>query len=82
MFYRQTDLPSRVGRLDIFIIIISGSKNDPKNTKILKKICHFLQKNFGKIFWLTFRNFQLKFLDFGQKKKKNGWFYKILQKLF
>ena len=37
-----------------------------------------MQKNFGKIFWLIFKNFQPEFLDFGQK---NGWFYKIFEKL-
>ena len=34
--------------------------------------------SFGKTFWLIFKNFLLKFLDFG--KKKNGWFHKILEK--
>ena len=63
-FYGRTDLPSRVGRA--FFFLISGSKIDPKNTNILKRIWHFLHKNFGKIFWLIFKNFQLKCLDFGQ----------------
>ena len=47
------DLSSRVGRSSFFLIyiyiyifLISGSKNDPKNTKVLKKIWHFLQKKF------------------------------------
>ena len=37
-----------------------------------------MQKTFGEYFDLFSRNFQLKFLDFGQK---DGWFYKILKKL-
>ena len=39
-----------------------------KTFKKMKKIWQFLQKNFGKIFWLTFKNFQPKFLDFGKKQ--------------
>ena len=60
-----------VGRAGVFILFyfffISGSKNYPKNTKLSKKkkIYVFLQKNFKKIFWLIFKKFQLKFLDFG-----------------
>ena len=42
LFYGRTNLPSRVGRLGLFFffffLIISGSKNDLKNTKIAKKI--------------------------------------------
>ena len=63
--YGWTDMPNRVGQSGIFLILIF--KNDPKNTKIEQKIWHFLLKNFGKIFWLISKNFQLKFLDFGQK---------------
>ena len=60
-----------------FIFIISGSKNDLKWHKFWIKVWHFLQENFEKIFWLVFKNFQLKFLDFGQKRAD----YKILEKL-
>ena len=42
-----------------FIIILSHFTE--------QKIWHFLLKSFGEIFWLIFKNFQLKFLDFGQK---------------
>ena len=45
-------------------------------TQNTKTIWHFLHKKFGKIFWIVFKNFQLKYLDFGQK---NGWFDKILE---
>ena len=62
LIYRQTDLPSRVGRsvgwFFFFFFFFSRSKNDTKNTKILKKKSDiFLQKNFGKIFWLIFKIF-------------------------
>ena len=46
-------------------------------TQKFQKIWYFLQQNFGKIFGLIFKNFQLNFLDIGQQ---NGWFYKILEK--
>ena len=75
LFYRQTDLPKRVGWSGVFVFVfvflVSGSKNDIKNTKIStkkkKKTWHFLQKNFGKIFWLFLKYFQLEVLDFDQK---------------
>ena len=52
MFYGRKDLPSRVGRAGFFFFfliiffVISGSKNDPKKTKISKKknIWHFFRK--------------------------------------
>ena len=59
----------QVGSVGRAFFFFSGSKNDPKNTKkIWKKIGPFLQKSFCKIYWLIFRNFQPKFLDFGKKK--------------
>ena len=45
-----------------------------KTKKFLKKSDLFCRNIFGKVFWLIFQNFQLKFLDFGKKK---NWFYKI-----
>ena len=49
---RSTDLPSRVGLSGVFFF--SGSKNDPKNTKILKKnLTFFCQKNLEKYFELV-----------------------------
>ena len=38
LFYRQTDLPIRVGLSGIFVLLISGSKSDPKTQKLKKKI--------------------------------------------
>ena len=55
-----------------FFNFISGSKNDPKNNnnnnnnKIFLNL-NFVQKNFGKIFWFIFKNFQQKFSDIGRK---------------
>ena len=55
LFYRRMDLPSRVGKGFIIIIFIisfnSGSKNDPKNTKILEKNLAFCGREIvGKCF--------------------------------
>ena len=58
--------------LFIYLFLIfnffSGSKNDSKNTKILREKMDFLKENFGKIFWLILKKFQPKLLDFGQKQ--------------
>ena len=77
------DLPSRVGRSGFFFFLtffISGNKNNPKHTKISKKsdiFCRILEK----YFLLIFDNFQLKFLDFGQKTADFGNIWKkICQK--
>ena len=50
-------------------------KNKNKNKKQNKKLTFFAEK-FGKIFWLIFKNFQLKFLDFGQKMADFTRFWK------
>ena len=51
------------------IFSISGSKNDPKNTNILKKkIWHFAE-NFGKMFWTYFLKFSAKIFSFLVKKQ-------------
>ena len=50
LFYRWMDLSSRVGRSFFFNLFISGSKNDPKHTKIMKKSDTFCKKKLGEIF--------------------------------
>ena len=59
-----------VGRATFFlfsIFLFYGSKKWPKNTKILRKLKYFLQKNFRKIFRLIFKKFQPNFSDLSQK---------------
>ena len=69
LFYRQTDLPSRVGW--------SRSKIDPINTKFWKKseiICRTILRKY-----LTyFQKFSAKIYRFWSR---NGWFDNILEKL-
>ena len=48
-----------------------------KTPKFWKKSDIFCRNVLGKYFDFIFKNFQPKFLDFGQKK---SWFYKILKK--
>ena len=55
LIYRQMDLPSRVGRSDVFFFL--EAKMILKTQYFEKKSDIFLQKNFGKIFWLIFKNF-------------------------
>ena len=55
----------------------SGSKNDPKNTKISKKNPTFLAEKFWENILTYFQNFSAKIFRFWSKK---GWFYKILEK--
>ena len=40
-----------------------------------------IQKSFGKIFWFIFKNFQPKFLDFGQKTANFTRFWKNKKKI-
>ena len=47
----------QVGSLGQDIFPLSGGKNDPKKYKSLQKIWCFLQKIFGKIFWIIFKSF-------------------------
>ena len=65
--------------LFIYFFNVSGDKNDPKNTNISKKIRHFWQKNFGKIFWLILQNFSGTFLDSGKKRLILQDFGKIMK---
>ena len=72
LFYGRTDLPSKVGRLHDFFFFnliffyLLFQKKPPKHENF-KKTLIFLQKNFGKIFRLTFKKFQPKFSDLGQQ---------------
>ena len=50
-----------------------------KTQKFWKNLT-FLQKTSGKVFWLSFKNFQLEFLDFGQKMTNFARFWKIIIK--
>ena len=59
LFYGGMDI-----LLSSFFLSFLEAQNDPKNTRLPKKIWHFLQPKF------------VRFLS------KNGWFYKILEKLF
>ena len=62
----------------IIISFISGSKNDPKNTKTLKKkIWHFVAEKLWENVLTYFLNFSTKMFRFCSQ---NGWFYKILEK--
>ena len=76
LFYGWTDLPSRVSRSGVFVFVyffFPGIKNNPKNIKILKKIRQFCRKVLGKYVDLFSKIFRF--------WSKNGWFYKILEKL-
>ena len=64
----------------VFVFIYSGSKNYPENTKISKKVWNFLQKNFGKIFWLTLKKISAKIIRFWSKKLILQDFGKIQEK--
>ena len=69
---RRTCLVGSVGWA-FFFFFISGIKNYPKNTKISKKIWHFLQKKFWENIAKIFRVWSKKWLilqDFGKIKKK------------
>ena len=74
------DLQSRVGWSGhfFFFFYVSGGKNDPKNTKILKtNQTFFAKKIFGKTFWFIF---QPKLLNFGQTMADFTRFCKIRKK--
>ena len=65
MFYGQMDLPSRVCLLGVCLFVC-----------LFVFSIFFFQKNFGKIFWLIFKKFQIKCLDFGQKMADFTRFWK------
>ena len=84
--YGRTGLLSWSGMFFFFFFFFSLSfclvgkmaLKTPKFKKKKKK-GHILQESFGKIFWLIFKNFLPKFVNFWSR---NSWFYKILEKKF
>ena len=79
LFYRQTDLPSRVGRSgDFFLFMVL--KMTPKTQRCRENFDIFCKKYFGKIFRLIFKKLQPKISRLGQKTADFTRFWKNKKK--